>query len=405
MIGLSALEGFSYVVFVLFGADVNSRQRMQTAMSLGMPDRVPLMCQMSIGHMLLNLDVSPVEFWWDAGTFADGLIALRDRYDFDGVLVSLHGHDTDWRSRVLRSRLTPEGEEVFWRDGSRTVHARDELPRYLPAGDAPTGPEKTLLPDRLEYIPVTQGVRFKIDLEHEFDILHLVRRKIGEGISLHGEVTSPFDYYLDFVGHQEGLLGLIDSPAKAKEILDHFTRLVRDCAVRMCATGIDAMKVSSPYAGAGFISRGFYSEFVLPCEAEIARAVRSTGVHLYTHTCGAVGDRLDLMLSAGISGIECLDPPPLGNVDLSEAKSILAGRAFIKGNIDSVNVLVDRSPDEILADAKRRIEVGKIGGGFILSTACSVAPRVPPKHVLLLREAVERWGQYEPTLSIGGGRE
>lgn len=361
-------------------------------MSLGIPDRVPVMCQMSIGHMLLNLDVSPVEFWWDAETFADGLVSLRDRYGFDGVLVSLHGHAPDWRSRVLRSRLTPEGEEVFWRNGSRTLHSRDELPRYFPAIDTPNGLERNRLPLRLEYIPVTQGVRFMVDADHEFDILHVVRRKIGEEISLHGEVTSPFDYYLDYLGHQEGLLCLIDSPAKAKEILEHFTRLVRERAVRMCATGIDAMKVSSPYAGAGFISRGFYSEFVLPYEAEIARAVRSKGVHVYTHTCGAVGDRLDLMLSAGISGIECLDPPPLGNVDLSDAKSMLAGRAFIKGNIDSVHVLLDRSPEEILADAKRRIEVGKIGGGFILSTACSIAPRVPPEHILLLREAVERWG-------------
>jgi uroporphyrinogen decarboxylase len=248
------------------------------------------------------------------------------------------------------------------------------------------------LPDRLEYIPVTQGVRFAIDPEHEFDVLHIVRRKIGEGISLHGEVTSPFDYYLDFLGHQEGLLDLIDSPAKARGILDHFTRLVRECAVRMCASGVDAIKVSSPYAGAGFISRCFYSEYVLPYEAEIAHAVRGKGVHVYTHTCGAVGDRLDLMVSAGISGIECLDPPPLGNVDLAEAKSKLAGKAFIKGNIDSVSVLLDGSPEEILADAGRRIEVGKRGGGFILSTACSVAPRVPPDHLLLLREAVDRWG-------------
>ncbi len=55
------------------------------------PDRLPLMCQLSIGHMILQLDVSPVDFWNDVEVFADGLVKLREIYGFDGILVSLHG--------------------------------------------------------------------------------------------------------------------------------------------------------------------------------------------------------------------------------------------------------------------------------------------------------------------------
>jgi uroporphyrinogen-III decarboxylase len=126
----------------------------------------------------------------------------------------------------------------------------------------------------------------------------------------------------------------------------------------MCREDIDAIKVSSPFAGAGFISPAFYREFVLPFEREIAGAVRSSGVHIYTHTCGAVSDRLELMFDAGVSGIECLDPPPLGNVELDDAKKRTKGRGFIKGNIDSVNTLLNGSKEDILSDARRRIEVG-----------------------------------------------
>lgn len=160
----------------------------------------------------------------------------------------------------------------------------------------------------------------------------------------------------------------------------------------MCSAGVDAIKVSSPFAGAGFISPTFYHDFVLPFEQEIAEAVRNLGVHIYTHTCGAVSDRLELMFDAGVSGIECLDPPPLGNVELEDAKRRTKGRGFIKGNIDSVNTLLFGSHEVILNDARKRIEVGKEGGGFILSTACSVAPRVERSKLLLLREAVEKWG-------------
>jgi uroporphyrinogen decarboxylase len=205
-------------------------------------------------------------------------------------------------------------------------------------------------------------------------------------------VTSPFDYYLDLLGHHEGLIGLVDDPGRAARILRHFAALVRDLAVRMCGTGVDAIKISSPFAGAGFISRRFYERFVLPYEATIARAVRNEGVHVYTHTCGSIGDRLDLLFSSGVSGIECLDPPPLGNVELEDALPVAKGRGFVKGNVDSVNLLLGGSKEEILSDVRRRCEAGKKQGGFILSTACSIAPHVPPENIKIMREAVLRWG-------------
>ncbi|MDP2887206.1 MAG: uroporphyrinogen decarboxylase family protein [Ignavibacteria bacterium] len=371
------------------------RQRVRVAMDLGIPDRVPLMCQFSIGHMLLQLNASPAEFWHDGDVFADGLIRLREIYDFDGILVSLHGHDPGWTTGIQSRRKLPDGEEIVWKDGRRVLYLFYDLPQ--PMSEEKQGfslAELSIdsLPAILDYIPVSQGLKFKIDPEHRFDIFRRVREKIGPEYSLHGEITSPFDYFLDLFGHQEGLLGLLNEPEKSKEILAHFAGLIKHLALEMCEEDVDAIKVSSPFAGAGFISPKFYREFVLPFESEIARAVRNRGVHIYTHTCGAVSDRLELMFDAGVSGIECLDPPPLGNVELEDAKRRTRGRGFIKGNIDSVDTLLHGTEVAILEDARRRIEVGKEGGGFILSTACSVAPYVEREKLILLREAVERWG-------------
>jgi hypothetical protein len=371
------------------------RERVQTAMNLGIPDRVPLMCQLSIGHMLLQLGVSPIEYWHDAETFADGLVKLRAQYDFDGILVSLHGHDPDWRGLIRDWKKSAKGEEVTWQDGRKTLYLYDDLPQ--PVSEEKAKPSiSTLtdadLPASLDYIPVSQGLHFFIHPDHTFDIFHRLREKVGTNYSLHGEVTSPFDYFLDLFGYQDALLNLVNEPEKSKRVIAHFTGLIKELAVGMSAAGVDAIKVSSPFAGAGFISPQFYREFVLPFEKEIVLGVRALGVHIYTHTCGAISDRLEMMFDAGVSGIECLDPPPLGNVELEDAKLRTRGRGFIKGNVDSVNTLLYGSKESIVADARRRIEVGKEGGGFILSTACSVAPRVEREKLLLLREAVERWG-------------
>ncbi len=372
------------------------RSRIRTAMELGTPDRVPFMCQMSIGHMLLQLGVSPAEFWLDPEVFARGLVQLREMYAMDGILVSLHGHDPAWRSHVVSRRLGKDGEEVLWDSGEKMLCVFDDLPRVLvstrAAPPSTEGFREADLPDTLEYIPVSQGLRFPICREHRFDIFERVRMLAGPQYSVHGEVTSPFDYYLDLFGLQQGLVGLVDSPDTARMVLRRYGSLVAGLASEMCDAGVDAIKVSSPYAGAGFISRAVYREFVLPAEREVAAAVRHRGVHIYTHTCGAINDRLEMMLDAGVSGIECLDPPPLGNVELEDAKSRLEGRGFIKGNVDSVHLLLSGTAAEILEDSPRRLETGRKGGGYIFSIACSVAPRVTRERLFLLREAVDRWG-------------
>jgi uroporphyrinogen decarboxylase len=152
----------------------------------------------------------------------------------------------------------------------------------------------------------------------------------------------------------------------------------------------------SAFAGGGFISRQHYTEFVLPCERKVISGIKAQfpEIPIYTHTCGAIGDRLDLMEQTGTNGIDTLDPAPLGNVELTDAKCQTAGRMFIKGNIDAVNTLLLGTPEDSLAAARQRIETAGPGGGYILSTACSVAPAAPPENILKLREAAEHYGKY-----------
>jgi uroporphyrinogen-III decarboxylase len=124
----------------------------------------------------------------------------------------------------------------------------------------------------------------------------------------------------------------------------------------------------------------------VPYEQELARAVRAEGGFIYTHTCGAISDRLEAMMDCGINGLECLDPPPLGNVDLSDAIQRTKGRIFIKGNIDSVHTLLNKDREGVRKDVQRTVEAAAPGGGYICSTACSVAPYVKPDNI---KEMVE----------------
>ena len=369
------------------------KERVKAAMDLQPVDKTPLMCQMSMGHMLLQLNASPTEFWFDKDVYAEGLLAMREQYDFDGILVSLHGHDPEWRKHIVEIEKEEENEIAKLDNGDTVILPYNDLPYYKYS--VPKEPPSMFditendLPETLDYIPVSQDLYFYIQPGYKFDVLTDLVSKVGEQYSIHGEITSPLDYYFDLIGHQNALMGLLMDPAKAELILKHYTKLVKELAVEMCSTGIDAIKISSPFAGAGFISPDNYRQFVYPYEKEIVEAIRDRGVHVYTHTCGAINDRLEMIFDTGVSGIECLDPAPLGNVELSDAVERIGSRGFIKGNIDSVNSLLDGTEEEIYDDAVKRIDAGRKGKGFILSTACSIAPSVKKESIQLLRKAVE----------------
>ena len=221
--------------------------------------------------------------------------------------------------------------------------------------------------------------------DHVFGTIDRVIEKVGDEYSVHGEVRAPFDNFLNIAGMEEGLIALLDNPDRTLAILERVTPWSVALAVAQVRRGAHAIKISSPFAGGGFLPPEMYDEFIVPFESRLARAVRDEGAAIYTHTCGAIGDRLDLIVKCGVTGIECLDPPPLGNVDLPEAVEQLKGKIFIKGNVDPVNTLLRGNAEKIRADVSEILEVGaREMQGFILSSACSIAPPVPPDNIKLM---------------------
>lgn len=378
---------------------LTSKERMAKAMALEEPDRVPVMCQMSIGHMLLQTGFRPLELWFSKEVFAEALLKLRELYQFNGILISLHGHSSQWMKHILKIEKEKNQEVITWKNGDRTMFPPDDLPRHYPVKVlVPPSIENVdpdSIPETIDFIPVSQGLDFSIDPHHPYDIFYLIKEKAGNLFSVHTEVTSPFDYFLHLFGVKNAMMSLIEAPVKSMEILQRFTKSVTKIAIDQAEIGVDAIKISSPYAGAGFISPEFYHRFILPCESQIVNAVRYLGPHIYIHTCGAINDRLEMMAESGASGIECLDPPPIGNVSLEDAKDRIGHKIFIKGNIDPINVMLQGNVEDVKRDAANRIEVGKTGGGYILSTACSIAPYTKRENILALTDVAEEVGQYK----------
>ena len=385
--------------------NMTGKMRIAAAMRHEPVDRVPVMCQLALGHYFLNTTVPAIDVWHSTEGFGEALVTLQRRYEFDGILINLPGRDPGWRSRIGRVEETATGTVIRWNNGWVTVCPADDNPHNYRENGREYHPSFTEVdPDRLFYIEPHDlgGLKYpsawgfsKDPAPPEaffpswhFDTVDYVRARVGSQVSIHGEIFSPFSQFLELLGYAQALRALIQNPEKSKACLEALARGAIALGRGQGAHGADAILISSAFAGAGFISLQHYREFVLPYERQVIQGIRNVhSIPIYTHTCGRIGDRLELLAETGADGIDTLDPPPLGDVDLADAKRRLGRRLFIKGNLDAVNVISAGTPEQVRESALRCIAAGAPGGGYILSSACSVPPHAPPENIAMLAVA------------------
>ena len=375
------------------------------AMAQRRPDSIPVMCQLANGHTIINTEVHPIDYFLDNELWADCLMQMRRNYDFDGILCHKPGRVQGLMDMVISVDRDSEVPTLFLQDGARIECTRDDDAYYKKTDDFEYPTFETIdFEHPLDWAPASfrafQASKATFDYKTPeeipdtvFGMLDRVIEKVGDEYSVHGEVRAPFDHFLNILGMEEGLMALLDDPENTMRLMDTVVKWSVALAVAQVRRGAHAIKVSSPFAGMGFLPPEMYEEFIIPYESQIAKAVKEEGSYIYTHTCGAIGDRLELLVASGVSGIECLDPPPLGNVNLSEAVELLRGKIFIKGNVDPVNTLLRGDVDQVKHDVQRVLESSREMPGFILSSACSVAPPTSPENLKLM---VDVCRQFKP---------
>jgi uroporphyrinogen-III decarboxylase len=339
---------------------MNSRERVRCAMERRQPNRVPVWCQLSLEHIIRH-GTPDGSYPATIEELVRAECRLATRYHFDGTILYLPGLRENTRvDTLLRDWVHPTASSPPPRDfASEDPETwRQEVPEYERA---------------------------------DFHSLRLAREILGPDIHIGGWAVDAFSCAIQwFPSIAEAMIAIAEDPARFAALVSSFEERCAAWAVAQARLGqAESIQISSPYAGSSFISRETYETLVLPQLRRMADALRPTAAFSYVHTCGFLADRLELVGASGVDGIECLDPPPLGNVELREAKQRIGGKVFIKGNLDPVNVLLRGTDQDVERAVSECLAAGSPGGGYILSSACSVAPAVSPSRMERIAELAE----------------
>lgn len=340
---------------------MNSVERVQIALKLGQPDRVPIL------EFVVDEKV--------ARAAVPGCLDVADcmdRLNFDGVGCGA--------TFAITNRH---------HDGSYT----DEWGvSYLPNTEAVAHPIRgpiTTLEEARAYIPPDP------DAPHRLGKLQdLVSRYKGKrAICFHHRAAFMWSAYL--MGLDTILMNFIAEPELVEVTMDKVLKCNMRIVQRAIRAGAEVIILGDDYASnkGPLMSPNHFRQYVLPRLQQMINMIHEEGGLCIKHSDGNLYPLLEMIVAAGPDGINPIEP--VAGMELKRVKQLVGERVCITGNIDCGSLLPHGTPELVRATVRQAISDAAMGGGYILTSSNSIHSSCAPRNFIAMVEACHEYGHYD----------
>lgn len=376
--------------------DMTSKERIITALKNMQPDAVPVTLGLSEMVPVRKSGLTYIEYFWREKR--DLIIDRTDTEKDFGADVFLHSMEepSPYDPEMTVEAVSESEDEVIYRE---VIHTK--------AGDLASLKKVT----RTESIAIIEG--FVDDPEADRDkVLELLRNpesKSWDKYAAHHEyvgdsghcglwLPTPFDWWSIMRRSPENsVYDLYDHSECIKDIFSEYTRF----AVAMLRSFLenyahiaDSIGLGGSTTSMSVISPALLEEYT----SDFIRAVKAVAVRynvpVQYHMCGKSRAAIPILVEAGVDGVDALECPPTGTVDLGEVKRLFGDKISLRGNVNSITVMLQGKPDDVERDVVRCMEDAKEGGGFILGVGDQTPYWTPDENIYAMVEAGRRYGNY-----------
>ncbi|MCS6829407.1 MAG: hypothetical protein NZ749_02070 [bacterium] len=355
---------------------MNSRERVQTTLSRGIPDRVPMLDIAFWPETLKRWrqegfpeDADPADYF--------GLDRI-ERFGFDGSLqlpVELIEETERWR--VYRNANGLVVKE--WKD-SYAPPARLECTVQSWEEWLKVKPRLRVTPDRIA-APMVENYCFW--------------RERGWFVVV--EPVEPMWFVLDhLMGFQNALPLIAEQPDLIADILNTYTDFLLGMCQLCVERGItfDGLWFFSDlcYKNGMLFSPRAYRELLMPCHRKVKAWCEAQGIPMLLHCDGDVRQFIPLLIEAGFDAIQPLEARA-GN-DVRELKTLYGTQIVFFGNI-SADVMAYGTDEQLEEEIRSKLTVAKEGGGYMYHSDHSIPPTVSFARYARVIALVQKYGVYE----------
>ena len=313
-----------------------------------------------------------------------GTLRVKERYDLPNVDYRFEERQESGYRVVRRTFETPKG-------------ALTDETRIPPKGDPTYGISPN--PIRTEYL-----IKSPDDLKRlhylipdktraDFSEFHRVERIFGDrGLVSVGIYSQLCHRAGDVYPMEELMIAFYTDRAFFDELIGLCHEESMD-EIRVCLKGGIRHFFANWYynsLSAGW-SPSIWREVFAPQLKEMCHVVHEAGGTVNLYDDGKCSALLETLADCGLDVLQTLTPPPVGDVDLADAKRRIGDRVCLMGHIDLLYVIQRGTPADIDKAVREAIEVAAPGGGFILGTSDSIRNGTPVENVHAYFDAAHRY--------------
>jgi len=367
---------------------VTHRERLLTALRLGVPDQVPVTWEL-VGRCA---HAQTGRGDWKAQCDVHRTIG-SSIFNLQGIGPQLSLKPPEGYESRAESKKQPDGSVITTRT---IITPRGRLTERMQSGYMPHDPT---VAKRIEY-PVKQREDYAIYIDYVRACIQNAsyvttasdeaRRYIGDD-GLVGHWTCDAVYALSWARKDtEFILDLAEEPKLMEpllEALDEQTWL----ALRAFNDSVaDAMVFDICWGSTSLLSPAMVRRHVIP-RARRAIEMAAPGKIIGFFTSGRIRDVLPDLADLEPAFIQHLDV--LGDCDLAEVKRTFGKRFCLMGNYSPV-VLAHGTLDDARREAKRCLDAAMKGGGYVMSTSDEVPADAKLDNMKAVVEYVAKHGRY-----------
>jgi uroporphyrinogen decarboxylase len=189
-------------------------------------------------------------------------------------------------------------------------------------------------------------------------------------------------------------LMLYDDPDLVKEIHRRFSEWTVQVVENLNKLDFDFYWANDDHADTRmpWVNMETYEDFLFPYQKMVADAMERPWAF---HSDGNLFPILDGLLKLGMDAVHPIQPAAM---DIGRMKAEYGSRVCLIGNIDLDHTLTLGTPEEVEAEVKERIRVAGGGGGYIISSANSLTDYCKIENVMAMARAVRQHGRYVGTV-------
>jgi len=317
------------------------------------------------------------------------------------------GLDFDIRSSGFTHRQFRENPEIMIKVGKMVVEKYDydwfilhpdDLVEYEDIGigikydeNKPPGVYEYLPPDKSTLINLTMSSNYpeKGRAGIYLEGLRGLKEELGNSVCLTGRIAAPFSSVALVLGIEGTLILMLEKPNILKQYMDFFLEYNDIFAKAQLETGADAIWLGDCVATSHFISPQHYQDFAAEYAKKSCDLIRKRGGIVFYHGCEKSLPYLRIMAELGFNAINIGE-----GVDIGKVKEEIGEKVCIMGNLDTINVLQQKSEVEVEKEVRKIVEKGKIGGGYIFCTGEGITSITPEENVRAMIRAIRKYGKY-----------